>query len=326
MEGNRENVILFPKWRTALEEESLVALKEKRYKEALVKLDQLLEFDVKNHEIIIGKLMCLMELNRYKEAQDFCEGLLIHKDENYYQYVHIYLTILFQTSQYHLLMDQVEQEKEKNTVPDDMKEQFQQLYDMSRKMRHDIRIEKAPEYINELFKAVEEENHVYQYRLVEQIRKMDLTPTGKEKALLTDDRVHPVAKTGVFIWLQEKDFSERVWIHKLGSKYQAAPEDTPKLDSHPIVKQILSSISDEEQKNPTLYRLMEQVLHHYLYVRYPLMPAEDEAPSIAEALMKIGEDYLDIHKGTTENGDDSLNLYMDEIKMCEALYSTIIEV
>ncbi|WP_010531148.1 tetratricopeptide repeat protein [Lentibacillus jeotgali] len=325
MESNRENVILFPKWRTVLEEESLVALKEKRYKEAMAKLDQLLEFDVKNHEIIIGKLMCLMELNRYKEAQDFCEGLLIHKDEHYYQYVHIYLTILFQTSQYQLLIDQVEQELEKSTVPDDMKEQFQQLYDMSRKMWYDIRIEKSPEYINELFNSVEEENHDYQLRLIDQIRKMDLTPTRQIKSLLTDDRVHPVTKTAIFIWLQEKGVSEKVLIHKLGIKHETAPEDIPELETHPTLKQTLLSISDEEQKNPTLYRLMEQLLHHYFYVRYPLMPAEGEAPSIAAALTKIGEDYLDIHMKTTENEDDRLIQYMDEIKMCEALYSTVIE-
>ncbi|GGJ84277.1 hypothetical protein GCM10007063_03500 [Lentibacillus kapialis] len=326
MEGNRENVILFPKWRTVLEEESLTALKDKRYKEALVKLNQLLEFDVQNHEITIGKLMCLMELNRYKEAQDFCEGLLIHKDEHYYQYVHIYLTILFQTSQYYLLMEQVERENEKNMVPDDMKEQFQQLYEMSRKMRHEFRIEKSPEYINELFNAVEGGGHLHQYRLIEQIRKMELTPTKRIKALLTDERVHPVAKTAIFMWLQEKGVSEEVAIHKLGMEYQAAPDAIPELDSHPTVKQALLSISDEEQANPTLFRLMEQLLHHYFYVRYPLMPAENEAYSIAAALTKIGENYLDIHMKTASNDDDRLTQYMDEIKMCEALYSTIIDV
>ncbi|WP_176447538.1 tetratricopeptide repeat protein [Lentibacillus sp. CBA3610] len=104
-----------------------MALKEKRYEEALAKLDQLLGYGVQNHEVMIGKLMCLMELNRYKEAQDFCESLLIHKDEHYYHYVHIYLTILFQTSQYQLLMNQVEQELESDLVPAEMKNSSSKL-------------------------------------------------------------------------------------------------------------------------------------------------------------------------------------------------------
>ncbi|TFJ93966.1 tetratricopeptide repeat protein [Lentibacillus salicampi] len=325
MERSWENVILFPKWRTTLEEESLLALKEKRYQEALAKLDQLLGFGVQNQEILIGKLMCLMELNRYQDAQDFCEDLLIHKDENYYQYVHIYLTILFQTSQYQLLMDQVEQELEKKMVPDDMEEQFRQLYNMSRKMRHEIRIEKSPEYIKELLKAVEEQNHVYQYTLVEQILKMDITPTEQLQSLLADDRVHPVTKTAIFIWLQDKNISDEVLVQKLGVKWKIAPNAIPALDSHPTIKQTFVFLNDQEQENPTLFRLMEQLLHHYFYVRYPMVPAEDDARFIAAALTKIGEDYLDIHMEKRENKDEQLIRYMEEIKMCEALYATIIE-
>src|SRR5699024_8681309 len=313
MVSYRENVILFPKWRSTLEKESLLALEEKKYKEALIKLDQLLGFGVQNHEIIIGKLMCLMELNRYKDAQDFCEGLLIYKDEYYYQYVHIYLTILFQTSQYQLLMNQVEQELEANTVPEDMKEQFRQLYNMSRKMRHQIRVEKSPEYINELLKAVEEENHANQHRLVEHIRKMDVTPTDQLKALLTDDRVHPVVKTAIFIWLQEKEVSDKVPIHKLGMKLITVPDTTPSLDAHPIIQRTLLAISDQEQENPTLFQLMEPLLNHYAYVRYPIMPAQEDAVLIAEALIKIGHDFLAIHKNNMGNEDENIIQYTEEI-------------
>ncbi|SFB39403.1 Tetratricopeptide repeat-containing protein [Lentibacillus halodurans] len=326
MENSQEKVILFPKWRMALEKESLLALKEKKYEEALEKLDQLLGFGVQNHEIIIGKLMCLMELNRYKEAQDFCEALLIHKDEHYYHYVHIYLTILFQTSQYELLMNQVVLEFNAKTIPDDMKEQFQQLYDMSSKMQQEIRIEKTPAYINDLFKAVAEENHAYQYTLVEQIRKMDIDPAERLQSLLADDRVHPVTKTAIFIWLQEKGISEKVLIHKLGAELIIAPDSVSKLSSHPVMKQALLIINEHEQENPTLFQFMEQLLNHYLYVKYPIMPKEDDISFVAAALTKISEDYLDIHTKKRAAEDEHVTQYMEEIKMCEALYSTIIEV
>src|SRR5690625_307338 len=69
VQRNNEKIILFPKWREDLQAESLLALKEKRYTEALPKLNLLLAYNVNSHEIIIGKLICLMELGQYEEAQ-----------------------------------------------------------------------------------------------------------------------------------------------------------------------------------------------------------------------------------------------------------------
>ncbi|MGP4108397.1 DUF3196 family protein [Virgibacillus sp. L01] len=325
MQSNKENVILFPKWRTALEEESLNAIKEKRYEEALTKLDQLLSYHVDNHEIVIGKLICLMEMDRYEEAQDLCEALLKHKDENYYHYLHIYLTILFQTSQYELLMEQVEFEFESETVPDVIYEQFQQLYDMSKNMKNEIRNEKSSEYIGELLKAVEQENHVQQWRLVEQMRKINANPTDSIRRLLIENYVHPVTKTAIFKWLQEKSISDEVTINKLNKQLTLTPVNVPDISSHKTMKQTLLLINELEQKNPSLFQLVERLLYRYVYVRYPIMPNDRDIIHIAEALSKIGEEYLDIHTEDNKHLDEQVERYIEEIKMCEALYLTIIE-
>src|SRR5690625_4141626 len=110
-----------------LEKESLQALKDKRFAEALYKLDKLLSYQVNNHEILIGKLICLMELGRYEEAQDLSEELLELHNDNYYHYVHIYLTILFQTNQYDVLMEQVEYELESEEIQIYIEEQYIQI-------------------------------------------------------------------------------------------------------------------------------------------------------------------------------------------------------
>ncbi|WP_234031407.1 tetratricopeptide repeat protein [Lentibacillus cibarius] len=325
MEHHSEKIILFPKWRTVLEKESLAALKDKRYDEALMKLNQLLRYGIRNHEIVTGKLMCLMELNRHKEAQDLCEELLLQSDEHYYHYVHIYLTILFHTSQYQMLMAQVEKEFAAARVPQEMKDQFRQLYDISSKMQKEIQAEKSSEYIDALLKAVKDRNDHHQYRLVEQMRRMDNMPTSEVLALLTDDQVHPVIKTAIFIWLQETDVYEEVAISKLGVQMQLRPNHVPKLDSHPVLKQTILIINELEQENPTLFQLMEQLLIHYVYVWYPVMPSNTDPHAIARALTKIGEDYLNIHTGSIAESDERVSNYIDAIKMCEALYSSIIE-
>ncbi|QGS68969.1 tetratricopeptide repeat protein [Oceanobacillus sp. 143] len=133
MQTEPNNVILFPKWKKTLEEESLYALQEKRYEEALEKLNKLLSYQVDDYEILIAKLMCLMELSRYEEAQELCEELLQHKDDNYYHYLHMYLTILFQTNQYELLMEHAAAELADKQLPEIFREQFTQLYDISKR-------------------------------------------------------------------------------------------------------------------------------------------------------------------------------------------------
>ncbi|MFC4556602.1 tetratricopeptide repeat protein [Virgibacillus kekensis] len=321
----KENVILFPKWRTKLEEESLLALKEKRYGEALTKLEQLLSYHINNHEIVIGKLICLMELDRYEEAQELCEELLKHKDENYYHYVHIYLTILFQTSQYELLMEQVEYEFATKAVPDAINEQFKQLYDMSKNMQHEIQNEKSFEYIEELQKAVKEENHVRQWQLVQQMKKAKASPTVSVKTLLTEASVHPVTKTAIFEWFQNKNVSDEVTVEKLNCKITVSPVDIAEIHSHSIVKQTLMLINELEQENPTLFKLVEELLYRYIYVRYPIMPQEEDISDIAKALTAIGKEYLDIHTDDSDHPNETVRTIMDEIKMCETLYLSIIE-
>lgn len=325
MEDKMENVILFPKWRTVLEEESLSALKEKKYDKALTKLDKLLAYKIDNHEIVIGKLICLMELNRYEEAQDFCEESLQHNDENYYHYLHIYLTILFQTSQYELLMEKVETEFEATMIPDSVREQFQQLYNMSENMNNELRNEKSTEYISEFLKAVKKEEHVTQWQLVEKMRRVKAVPDNSIRNLLTDDTVHPVTKTAIFKWFQDLAVADEVCINKFDEQMKLKPVDITELDSHATMKQTLLLISELEQMNPSLFQLVEKLLYRYLYVRYPIMPDKEDVKKIAEALTNVSEEYLDIHKNNDAKPDDWVQLYMKEIKMCEALFLSIIE-
>lgn len=260
-----ENVILFPKWKKTLEEESLLALKEKRYQEALHKLDQLLGFQVNNHEIVMGKLICLMELDRYEDAEVLSEELLTNKNENYYHYLHIYLTILFQTSQYNRLMEQIDREFEIAVIPEPMKEQFQQLYNMSQKMNVEIEDERYEEYINGLLEALEEQDHRKQWRHVEDLRELKIKPTVETvEVLLKAKNIHPVTKTAIFRWLQDSGFDESIQIHKLDMQLKVAPTEVTDIESHGIVKQILLLINKMEQKNPTLYQLMERLLYRYI--------------------------------------------------------------
>lgn len=318
-----ENIILFPKLRKDLEEESLLALKEGKFKEALPKLNLLLSYNIYNHEIILGKVICLMELGQYPEAQNLCEELLANRDENYYHYMHIYLMLLFQTNQFDLLNEQIDIELEDKDIPHSIEEQFQQLYQMSNQMNSDLIIEQTTEYIEELNDSIHNQNYERQWKLVENLRKMKKEPTPNIISYLEDEAVHPVVKTAIFKWLQDKESSDPIHICKLNWHLTIRPKDIKGIRQHAITKQVLFLINKLEQKNPTLFILLEQLFYQYIYVRYPIMPPSTDVEQIAAALQIIGDQSL--HIPTNQEIAPDVDKYIKEIKMCEHLYMSIIE-
>lgn len=325
MHTEPNNVILFPKWKKTLEEESLYALQEKRYEEALQKLNKLLSYQVDNYEIIIAKLMCLMELARYEEAQSLCEALIKHKDENYYHYVHMYLTILFQTNQYEVLMEHAASDLADKQLPEIFREQFTQLYDISKKMKVDIGLEKSILLQDELTVAIEHEDYQEQWRVIENLRRLNGRANDEIIGLLANKAIHPVIKTAIIYLLRDNHVAKSVTIHKFDTDISVIPVETGEITDSAAFEEILSLVKDIEFENPTLYAVIKQILHHYLFVLYPITPHKEVVYLIAEALRLIGKEYLNIHIESHEDLKPSVLHYVDEIKMCETLYLSIIE-
>ncbi|GGN58173.1 MULTISPECIES: tetratricopeptide repeat protein [Oceanobacillus] len=317
------NIILFPKWQKVLEEESVAAIKEKKFEDALEKLDNLLSYDVKNHDIYTGKLICLMELERYKEAQELCESLIEEKDSHYYQYIHIYLTLLFQTDQYDTLIDVVSVELESGNVPNHLQEPFKQLYTMSEKMRLNVELERSNVFLNALYDAVHQDNHIEQWRLIDKLSKTTIQPNEKVISLLVNEHIHPLVKTAIYLWLKNLGVAKPIEVHKFGIQMKMTPSETPEVNESAIAKEIATEIKKIEQSNPSLYEVMNTLLEHYLYALYPITPSIDESFYIAEALFQIGNDYLNIAVSTSEQAE--VDKYIQEIKTTDLLYASIID-
>ncbi|SHG38030.1 tetratricopeptide repeat protein [Ornithinibacillus halophilus] len=322
MENSEEKVILFPKWKTRLEEESLAALKDKRYEEALKKLNELISYNISSHEIIIGKLICLMELNRHDEAQNLCEDVLAVKDNDYYKYLHIYLTILFQTNQYELLMENVEYELSSNKIPAPMRQQFKQLYEMSAKLEQDSNQELMNEYMQDFLNAVDLHDYHSQWRYIKLMQHKKLTPNHKIIGLLIEESVHPVIKTTIFQWLQQKNWDKAVEMTKFGLHIHINPSSTVELENHHFMQQFGNLLNETEQKNPTLFNMIKDILYRYTFVRYPFLPSNDEVESIARAITYIAERNLNLHN---ESEFEELNDIIEEIETCEKLFLSVVD-
>ncbi|MDC3412497.1 tetratricopeptide repeat protein [Aquibacillus sp. 3ASR75-11] len=329
MQQNNNNIVIFPGLKKSLKEESLLALKEKRYEDALRKLDLLLSYDVKTSEILTGKIICLMELGNYSEAENLCQELLLHKDQHYFEYLHIYFTLLFQTSQYEELSDKLEETFKNEQIPEPVRGQFWQLYEITNNLKHEQQAEKTTVYIQELLDAIEANKPKEQWRLVTKCRKLEvLPPVEKLKVLLIEKDVHPVVKTAILQWFVEKEVSENIKIEKLNRQKIVKPIQLTDLSNHNTVKQLFFLLSNVEQKNPTLFDLMQQLLNRYLYVLYPFTPEDEHLPIVAQALNQLGSMYL--HMETTpivrsQLDSQKVKVYMEEIVALEKEYFLILE-
>src|SRR5699024_2947385 len=101
------------------------------------------------------------------------------------------------------------------------------------------------------------------------------------------------------------------------------PTEVKDIRSHIITRQVMFQINELEQKNPTLYILLEQLFYRYAYVRYPIMPPSADVENISKALRIIGNEYLQITNNEQVNPE--IDQYITEIKTCEHLYLSIIE-
>lgn len=324
MESDLKNVILFPTLQKNLEQDSKLALEAKKYPEALEKLNELLRYKVQKHEIFIGKLICLMELGRNNEALDLCEDLLRRKDADYYHYVHIYLTILFQMNEYKTLMAFVDDVIQDRQMPEVIREQLEQLYKMSKQMNIGLVTETAQSDIKKLKKIMKTEAYIEQWEYIEKLRKANIEPPGEIYDYLKSDQMHPVVTTALLEWLQDQQLDEMIEVHKFGVIKTLIPKETSRIKEQRFFQDMIQLISEFEQENPSLHNMLQQLLYRYTYVRFPVMVANNQNEYIAQALLLTGKSYLNMTIDVDSAGDN-VRFYMEEIKYCESIYFSIIE-
>lgn len=325
MSINKEKVIIFPKWRSYLEKSSMEALNNKNYPEALKQFDELLQLQVCNHEIILGKLICLMELGHITEALKLSESKLDEKDRNYFEYVQIYVTLLFQMNRFEEVIDQIEYELKKEQIPKRIREQFHQLYDVSKQMRKDVQMEQAKKYEQKLKEALKSNDPKNQYQWIVKLRSLKQQPFLTIESLLQEESIHPVVKTVIFQWLQDIAYSQPISVCKFNRQQTFIPCQTAPISEVTIISETLNLLSEVEQQNPTLYNFAKSLLYRYTYVIYPfLFPTEDQL-HVKEAVIQISSTYLNMSKNAGKIQKDQTRKYVKDIHVCSTLYASIIE-
>lgn len=313
------NVIPFPGMLRTLETEIFYAIDQENFEIALEKLNVLHAHQVQDHAIQIATLICYMKLQKFEQAEQFCEQLLLdRKDRHYYEYVEYYIMILFERNKYTTLMATIEKEKEFGTVPAEYVARFDQLYSICMEVNE----QQASDVAQEFIQAVKDKEHRKQWYALHQWEQFHVLPRANMLSLLKEVDMHPIVKTKMLCMLKEKDWNQPVQLTKFQRSSFYNPSETPKMDEHPIYLGTLEHIDALENENPTLYEMTKELFHQYCYVRYPYFFNEEDIYDVAHAVMEQGKLLLSL---PTEypNLNKKVAFYMEEIKVCNELYTNM---
>ena len=200
-------------------------------------------------------------------------------------------------------------------------------------MRMDVHTTDIENDLQELFKMIREEGHNKQWVLVRRLRDKGAVPDDQIIELLDRDEVHPVVKTEICFWLKEARITEKVYLHKFRfSERQTLafiPTKVPELMEDEVFSEIDYILGDVEHENTTMYRILEEVLYRYAYVMYPLVPPFKDVEYIAQAIIEVGADSLEIDRPAPKHryqSEAKIRHYRDHISKCQSLYISVIPV
>lgn len=145
-----------------------------------------------------------------------------------------------------------------------------------------------------------------------------MEPDNIIKDMLMDDKVHPVTKTAILLWLKDRNNIDRISLSKFGHSVKVIPNELPPLDQCKLGLEVRDLLRETEQQDPSRYSLMMEALERYLYVLYPFNEPERNPECVMRALQFASGEELD------EDSSSSCSQYIEELNTCQALYLTII--
>ncbi|SEP94450.1 tetratricopeptide repeat protein [Piscibacillus halophilus] len=327
MDYEHQDVVMFPGWRKQLEEKTFEAVKHKNYKEALLHIEQLESFHEASHDILTAKVICLIEINQYEQAISLCRKLMKEDDEHYYKYLHIYLTILFQNSQYAEVVDLLEEFKENESIPVEYEESFKQLYDMSQQFQEQTPERDSAEHMDHFLESLENGNFQEQWKLLSYHRKHSIgSYLDQIVPYLSDTQLNPVVKTGILQWCMDEQIDLKLEIEKFGETDWFQPNRLKDILEMDFAKECLAKLDEIEQDDPTLYQFTKQILYRYLYIMYPFTPKDTTASRIADAVLNLAKRYLSLHDSEESTYiSKETRKWMDQIEHLEKIYFSQID-
>lgn len=327
---NEDKIVLFPRERERLEKEAIENFQKHNYKEALKQFNQLIAYGVQDADVNVGKVTCLAELGRLKDAEyfmeDLIEELIEEKGQDYYTYIHIYATVLFQYHKHKKVEQLLHDALKDHHLREPFKTQFQKLYGVNQPLvEEEVETETSIKR-QELEEAIKQHDMITQWHLVNHLQQTPIEPyLDLFEDMLKDPFIHPVIKTVIISLLQANSIDQMITVEKFGEELEFNPIHFPFVNEHPYRKAIQKELAKVENDNPSFFKLTNQVLDRYFYVQYPLINEEASVTGTVEAILKLVSASFDHDAFDKEDLPDELVNKMNELIESEQIYFSIME-
>ncbi|MGP4042638.1 hypothetical protein ACTWP4_22435 [Gracilibacillus sp. D59] len=328
MEEERENVIIFPKWKDNLEDKAKTAMQENHFSEAYDYFHQLTENGVRSHEVMTGKLICMMELNMQDEAEDLCEELIAKKDTYFASYVHIYATLLFQSSKYNEVMYLIDDALTQTEIPSQIVDQLRHMYQLSKELQQQ---EDKKSYIDvqkQLEDAIEQSNDRQQWYMVKRLLQLEVyhdKPFFRE--MLKNPEIHPVVKTALLEYYQKVKPDQSIHIEKFQLTDEIHMNELDDIFPISFITGVTSYLDNIQQQDPTKYQMIQFILERFAYVYTPFLPQKENYEILAESLLYyVSRSFQFFEQEDDRQSSVKKEHYLKMIDVSETLYGTILDV
>ncbi|WP_163582387.1 hypothetical protein [Gracilibacillus saliphilus] len=328
MEEERENIIIFPKWKDNLEGKAKTAMQENRFQEAYDFFHQLTENGVRSHEVMTGKLICMMELNMHDEAEDLCEELITKKDDYFASYVHIYATLLFQLSKYNEVMFLIDEALTQTNIPSHIRDQLRHMYQLSKELQQQEDKKSYIEVQNQLEEAIEQKNDRQQWYMVKRLLQLEVYhDKAFFRGMLKNPEIHPVVKTALLEYYQKVQPDQPIHIEKFQLTDEIHIKELDDIIPVSFITGVTHWLDHVQQQDPTKFQMIQFILERFAYVYTPFLPQKENYQLLAESLLYYVSRSFQLFD---EEDDRQVSVikehYLKMIDISETLYGTILDV
>ncbi|SEO78862.1 hypothetical protein SAMN04488134_1139 [Amphibacillus marinus] len=326
MDQQHKNVVLFPKQRKELEQQAEQALHRKQFVEALKIFEQLIDYGITERDISMGKLTCLIELGRHRDAEDLCEELIAREDDDYFSYINIYATLLFQFHKHKEVGQLLEEVLGNEQIPEQLHNQLKKLFEVNQPLVDEQLEREMLVTKRELEEALDNQDTMAQWHLVNHLQRMNLAPyfTLFEKMLI-NEAVHPVVKTVIVGLLQAQSIDRLFKVGKFNQQRTINPIQIPFMNDHPFQLELKKRLSSIEDNDPSFYRFSNQLIDRFFYVNYPMVPSMDEVDILKDAIVALVKASYHSNQQQADHLSSEVKDRMNQILECEQIYFSLME-
>jgi tetratricopeptide (TPR) repeat protein len=220
----------------------------------------------------MDNIIDLVNRHKYDEALVIIEELLkTESDENFYELLMLKSTVLVKLGKYEQVLEILEEELAMPYIPMEVEKELHMIYDFAVSMMYQDEVVHKPLEDDELIdNLLNSENQNLVMASLQQLYDRNIRKYMTDlKRYLANPKSNPLFQSMVLEIMMEQEINSLVRVSKNKHEIDVIPSElTPVLESN-FVMFTNAFLEETMFKEPSLYKVAQELLHTYAYVIYP---------------------------------------------------------